>query len=300
MKVLLTGSTGQLGQAIINSKPLGIDLITTTRAQLDLSKAESCRDSILRNKPDWVINAGAYTAVDKAESEEALAMAINGEAPKVLSEALKEINGKILQISTDFVFNGSQNYPYKPNQATEPISVYGRSKEMGELAIKDILKDTNKGFILRTSWVMGPTGKNFARTMIKLHKERECIYVVDDQISCPTSTFTLAEACWRIIKISTNNKNHNKLPPIMHWCDEGIATWYDVAVMVGEVAEEIGLINKQANIIPIKTVDYPTAAKRPSYSLLDCVATRASLDISVLNWRESLHKVLMRMTSQTK
>ena len=118
MKVLLTGSTGQLGQAIINSKPLGIDLITTTRAQLDLSKAESCRDSILRNKPDWVINAGAYTAVDKAESEEALAMAINGEAPKVLSEALKEINGKILQISTDFVFNGSQNFPYKPNTIT--------------------------------------------------------------------------------------------------------------------------------------------------------------------------------------
>ena len=221
MKVLLTGSTGQLGQAIINSKPPGIDLIPTTRSQLDLAKPESCRDSILRNKPDWVINAGAFTAVDKAESEEALAMAINGEAPKVLSEALKEINGKILQISTDFVFNGSQNYPYKPNQATEPISVYGRSKEMGELAINEILKDTKNGFILRTSWVMGPTGNNFARTMINLHKERECIYVVNDQISCPTSTFTLAEACWRIIKISSNNQNHNKLPPIMHWCDEG-------------------------------------------------------------------------------
>ena len=170
--------------------------------------------AVQQHQPDWVLNAGAYTAVDQAESEPDMAMAVNAGAPKAFTDALiNQQEGKLLQISTDFVFNGEQSTPYKPDQDKKPIGVYGKSKAAGEEAILSGFGISNRGFILRTSWVIGPVGKNFARTMLKLHANKEEIGVVADQIGCPTCTHTLAEACWRIITINTKKR----LPTIMHW-----------------------------------------------------------------------------------
>ena len=186
---------------------------------MDLENPDECRRAIEEHKPDWILNAGAYTAVDQAEREPKKAMSINAGAPEAFAEVLQKQGGKILQISTDFVFDGTQSTPYKPDQEKNPIGIYGKSKAEGEDAILSKLNSSDRGFILRTSWVLGPVGKNFALTMLKLHSSKDEIGVVADQIGCPTSTHTLAEACWRII---TDNKN-KKLPSIMHWSDAGAA-----------------------------------------------------------------------------
>ena len=187
MKVLLTGAGGQLGQALIASAPEGIELVATSRQQLDLADPEACRGAVQQHQPDWVLNAGAYTAVDKAESEPELAHAVNAGAPEAFARALDQQGGRLLQISTDFVFNGTQGTPYQPEQARDPLGVYGASKAAGEAAVQSIFGAGGRGLILRTSWVIGPVGKNFALTMLRLHRERDQLGVVADQVGCPTS-----------------------------------------------------------------------------------------------------------------
>ena len=288
MKVLITGTTGQLGTALQTSTPRGVEALYMSRKELDLGDPNECRRVIEMHEPDWLLNAGAYTAVDQAESEPKKAMAINAGAPEAFAEALEKQGGKVLQISTDFVFDGTQSTPYKPDQKKKPIGVYGKSKAEGEDAILSKLNCNERGIILRTSWVLGPVGKNFALTMLKLHSIKDEIRVVADQIGCPTSTHTLAEACWRII---TNNKN-TRLPSIMHWSDAGAASWYDVAIAIGELGQELELIDRCAKVRPITTEEYPTPAKRPNYSLLDCYETRKTLEIEGIHWRQTLRKCL--------
>jgi dTDP-4-dehydrorhamnose reductase len=294
MKVLLTGGAGQLGQALIASRPEGIELMATSRCggegllPLDLADAQACRAAVQQHRPDWVLNGGAYTAVDKAESEPELALAVNGAAPQAFAEALADTGGALLQLSTDFVFNGRQGSPYQPEQIRDPLGVYGASKAAGEAAAEQLLRTTGRGLILRTSWVMGPVGRNFALTMLRLHREREQIGVVADQVGCPTSTLTLARACWRAI----GGTSAADLSGIHHWSDAGAASWYDVAVAIGELGQELGLLARAARVQPIKTADYPTPAQRPSYSLLDCTATRRALDLEPVHWRQALRQVL--------
>jgi dTDP-4-dehydrorhamnose reductase len=165
MKVLLTGAAGQLGQALIASRPPGMELIACGRAELDLADAEACRVAVHQHRPDWVLNAGAYTAVDKAESEPELAQAVNAGAPGAFAEALAETGGRLLQVSTDFVFNGEQGRPYGPEQPVDPLGVYGATKAAGEAAALAL----PGARVLRTSWVYGPVGKNFCLTMLRLH-----------------------------------------------------------------------------------------------------------------------------------
>ena len=212
MKVLLTGAGGQLGQALIASAPAGIELVTTSRQQLDLADPEACRSAVEQHQPDWVLNAGAYTAVDKAESEPELAHAVNAGAPEAFARALDQQGGRLLQISTDFVFNGSQGTPYQPEQARNPLGVYGASKAAGEAAVQTIFGAGGRGLILRTSWVIGPVGKNFALTMLRLHCERDQLGVVADQVGCPTSTLNLAQACWQTLQIADDRD----MPAVMH------------------------------------------------------------------------------------
>ena len=192
MKVLLTGAAGQLGQALIASTPPEVELIACSRAELDLADPAACHAAVRDHQPDWVLNAGAYTAVDKAEREPELAQAVNAGAPAAFAEALADTGGRLLQVSTDFVFNGSQGSPYRPEQSRDPLGVYGSSKAAGEEAVEQLLGSTGRGVILRTSWVMGPVGKNFALTMLRLHRGRQQIGVVEDQVGCPTSTHILA------------------------------------------------------------------------------------------------------------
>ena len=292
MKILLTGTGGQLGQALRESKPDAVELIATTRQELDLSDTEACRLAVQKYQPDWVLNAGAYTAVDRAESEPALAHAINAGAPEAFAEELDRQGGRLLQVSTDFVFDGQQGSPYQVDQPTTPLAVYGQSKAAGEQAIQRIFGRNNpQGVILRTSWVVGPVGRNFALTMLRLHNEREQLGVVADQVGCPSSTLNLAAACWKTILIGSELP----LPPILHWSDAGAASWYDVAVSIGELGHSLGLVDAPAKVNPITTADYPTPASRPNYSLLDCTTTRAALQLDGQHWQEALKQLLLRV-----
>ncbi len=292
MKVLLTGAGGQLGQALLDSRPEAVELISTTRQELDLSDANACRLAVQTYRPDWVLNAGAYTAVDQAESEPELAHAINAEAPEAFAQELDRQGGRLLQVSTDFVFDGQQGAPYQVDQPTKPLGVYGESKAAGEQAIQKVFgHDNPQGIILRTSWVMGPVGRNFALTMLRLHREREQLGVVADQVGCPSSTLNLAPACWKTIMIGA----HTTLPPILHWSDAGAASWYDVAVAIGELGHSLGLVDAPAQVNPITTADYSTPASRPNYSLLDCTSTRAALQLDGQHWQEALKQLLLRV-----
>lgn len=295
MKVLLTGGAGQLGHALRQQVPEGFQLIATGRSggngllALDLADAEACRAAVLELQPDWVLNGGAYTAVDKAESEPEMAMAVNGAAPQAFAETILETGGRLLQVSTDFVFNGRQGSPYQLDQVRDPLGVYGRTKAVGEEAVEKVLAGTGRGVILRTSWVMGPVGKNFALTMLRLHRERgtsgENLGVVADQVGCPTATHTLAAACWRVITDGITEA-------VLHWSDAGAASWYDVAVAVGELGKELKLVEHMATVKPLTTAEYPTPAERPSYSLLDCSQTRRELGLPAIHWRQALRKLL--------
>ncbi len=294
MKVLLTGTNGQLGQALIAKAPKKLQnsylsIIKTTRNDLDLINPINCKRAIQIHQPDWVINSGAYTAVDNAEKDKKSAMQINAEAPKAFAEALKEYGGELLQLSTDFVFDGSQGCPYKPLQKRNPINTYGRTKAFGEEAIENILFESSQGTILRTSWLMGNIGKNFALTMLKLHSENDQINVVSDQIGSPTTTFSLASSCWRILE-----KKHigTQLPKVLHWCDAGVASWFDVAIYIGEIGSQLGLINKQAIVNPITSDKYNTLAKRPSFSVLDTSDTIQALNLKPSYWRTSIFNLL--------
>ena len=288
MKVLLTGRSGQLGQALVASAPDGVELVATSRAELDLADSAACRRIVEEQRPEWVLNAGAYTAVDQAEQEPALAEAVNAEAPAAFAAALQQTGGRLLQLSTDFVFSGSQGHPYGPDQPRHPLGVYGASKARGEEAALQ----HPQARLLRTSWVYGPVGKNFCRTMLRLHAAKadagEPLRVVADQVGCPTSTLTLAKACWRAIGIDANPDGLR----VLHWSDAGVASWYDFAVAIGELALARGLIKKVAPIDPITTPEYPLPAPRPSYSLLDCTATRQALGLPALHWRDALAEVL--------
>jgi len=297
MKVLLTVAAGQLGQALRQQVPEGIELIATSRSgdpatgllPLDLADAAACRAAVLEHRPNWVLNGGAYTAVDRAESEPELALAVNGGAPRAFAGALADTGGRLLQVSTDFVFNGQQGSPYRPEQSRDPLGAYGRTKAAGEEAVEQVLGGSSRGVILRTSWVMGPVGKNFALTMLRLHRERDQIGVVEDQVGCPTSTATLAAACWRAIAVMDTPSG---LPAVLHWSDAGAASWYDVAVAVGELGVELGLLQQPAPVNPLTTAEYPLPAQRPSYSLLECSASRQALDLPALHWRQALRQLL--------
>lgn len=288
MKVLLTGSTGQLGQEILISKPKNIHLIAPTRSELDLSNKESCEKFIIEKKPNWVINCAAFTAVDNAENEIKLSKQINSYGPEALLKGLNKINGNLLHISTDFVFNGEQNFPYLENQITSPINHYGYTKALGEKLILNSAENRNNFIILRTSWVISSKGENFVLKMLKLHSEKDYLHVIFDQIGAPTSAKELAKVCWRILDV----KNDKKLPPILHWSDSGVTSWYDLSEAIGEIALDLGIINKRAKVYPIRTKEYPSPAIRPKFSLLDLQKTSEHLGLTPNHWRKNLKEIL--------
>ena len=283
MKILLTGAAGQLGQALRQQVPAGVELIATSRSggdgllALDLTEAEACRAAIRDHRPDWVLNAGAYTAVDKAESEPELALAVNGGAPRAFAEALLETGGRLLQVSTDFVFNGSQGSPYRPEQARDPLGRLwphqGRRR--------------------------GSSGAGAGRQ----RPGRDFAHQLGDgaggQELCPHHAAAApgAPADRRGGRPGGLPHQHPYLgagisEPVLHWSDAGAASWFDVAVAVGELAQELGLLEQPALVNPLTTADYPLPAQRPSYSLLDCSATRQALDLPALHWRQALRQLL--------
>ena len=299
MKILITGTTGQLGKALVHTKPKEINnksitLITPSRNQLDLSDQKQCKTLIENVNPSWIINSAAYTNVDQAETEIELAKSVNTRSVQLFSESLRKTNGKLLQISTDYVFDGTRNTPYKTFDIKNPINLYGRTKADAERIIEETLFPSNQGKTIRTSWLISPYGKNFVTSMIRLLNDLDELKVVSDQIGSPTSAINLANACWKLIK---KTEEGHDLPNVFHYSDSGTASWYDLAICVCEFAELLGLIQNQATIVPIPSSSYPTAAKRPSYSVLECLSSKRVLELDHIHWRTSLKDIINQIAN---
>jgi dTDP-4-dehydrorhamnose reductase len=281
MKVLITGAGGQLGQALQASAPAGARLVPLGHGDLDIGDATAVSKCIAGEAPDLIVNAAAYTAVDKAENEEAQAYRINAQAPGYLASAARAEGARFVHVSTDFVFDGTSGIPYAPDHPTAPLGVYGASKRAGEQAVTAVDPDA---LILRTAWVYGVTGHNFVRTMLRLMAERDEVRVVSDQIGTPTFAGSLAGAIWAL--------EARRARGIHHWTDSGAASWYDFAVAIQEEALVIGLISRAIPVVPIATSDYPTPAKRPSYSVLDKRGAIALVGAPPPHWRVNLRHML--------
>jgi dTDP-4-dehydrorhamnose reductase len=275
---LVTGVAGQLGRALLATRPDGWNCVPLNRAALDLSDPDGITRIVDFHQPDLVLNAAAYTAVDRAETEPELAHAINAEAPAAFARALAGSARRLVQVSTDFVFDGQSGESYRPADPRNPQSVYGASKAAGEDAAG------SDAIIVRTSWVHAAGGSNFVRTMLRLMRERRELRVVADQIGSPTWATGLAQTLWCLAA--------KDQPGIYHHRDAGVASWYDFAFAIAEEAFAIGLIARVPEIVPIATADYPTPARRPSFSVLDVSATRALLADGHVHWRTNLKSML--------
>ena len=282
MVVLVTGANGQLGQAIqhIANNYLNLNFVFCNSTDLDISNKENCQAVFRKIKPDFCINAAAYTAVDKAESEQDKAELINVIGAKNLAETCKELDTKLIHISTDFVFDGSNNTPYTENQIPSPKGVYGQTKLDGERAIQNVFSNY---YIIRTSWVYSQFGNNFMKTMLRLASERTSLSVVNDQIGTPTNAVDLADCLMTII--SSQHPTPNTQYGIYHFSNEGQCSWYDFAKEIFEI--------NQVNIdlIAIPTSEFPTPAERPKYSVLDKSKIKSTFGITIKNWQESLKSI---------
>jgi dTDP-4-dehydrorhamnose reductase len=278
MRVLITGANGQLGGALQRLAPAWAEINAIDVDDCDLTDVPMLRARLTVEAPDLILNAAAYTAVDKAEGDENLARAINSEAVAAMVEAMAETGGKVVHVSTDYVFDGTASSPYVPDAPRNPQSAYGRTKAEGEdhLRPEDVL--------VRTAWVYEAGGANFVRTMIRLMKERDELGVVSDQVGAPTWATGLARTIWGLVEKQASGTFHHS--------DAGVASWYDFGVAIGEEALQRGLIAKLPLIRPITTADYPTPANRPAFSLLDCRATREALDEEPVHWRTNLRLML--------
>ena len=272
---------GQIGTAVMKAAPSSHEVIVRTHAQLDIVDARAVGQALAETKADWVVNAAAYTAVDRAEDEPAAARTVNDTAVAALTQATAREKGRLLHLSTDFVFDGKAGRPYRPTDATNPLSVYGATKRAGE---QHVLEGGN-GIVVRTSWVYASVGKNFVLTMLKLMKERDQLNVVCDQIGTPTWAMSAAAAVWALIELGPEGG-------IYHWADLGVASWYDFAVAIQEEARARGLLTRAAGIVPIPSAAYAARATRPSFSVLDTSSTRALLRVPTMHWRESLRRML--------
>ena len=244
-----------------------------------------------------MINCAAYTNVDRAENDKEKAIRINGFS-EYISEALLETGGKLIHISTDYVFDSNSKIPYKTLEKTNPLNVYGYSKVIGENHVVDILGNINRGFIIRASWLISPFGNNFVLKILKLLDSQNEIKVVNDQFSCPTSCKSLSELCWKFILFySQNTKFIDDDQSIYHFCDDGITNWYEFSQTIRNYALEFGLIKNPAIIKPISSVQYNAIAKRPKYTLLDCTETIDKFELETIDWRLNLRYLLNSWSS---
>lgn len=278
IKALVTGGNGQLAQSlkdVVNHQD-ELDVDFQDLPDLDITNKQQLESYFSNNELDYCINCAAYTAVDLAEEQSELAYAVNAEGPKNIAMLCLKYNIKLIHISTDFVFDGQQRTPYSETDAPNPLSVYGASKLQGERNVQDVMENY---FIVRTSWLYSEYGKNFMKTMLKLSETRDQISVVSDQIGSPTYAGDLAEGLIKIVLSSSISYG------IYHYSNGGIVSWYDFAV---EIFKQFG---KTIEVKPIKTKDYPTAAKRPEYSVLNTQKIEKEFETQNLNWRLSLTNI---------
>lgn len=285
MKVMTVGKQGQLGTTLMQTVPSSVSSIFLDLPAFDVTDPEAVADVIEREKPEVIINASAYTAVDKSEEEADLAYRVNATGPKNLAGAAKKRGCRLIHVSTDYVFDGKAYTPYAPDHPCRPLGVYGKSKREGEIHVEKILDDF---LTIRTAWLYSAIGNNFVLTMLRLMREREEIKVVADQVGSPTWAFTLAKAIWAAAE-------NRPLSGYYHWSDAGVASWYDFAVAIQEEALGLGLLDKKVPVRPITTAEFPTKTTRPPYSVLGCRESWSDFGVGPLHWRVALRRMLAGM-----
>lgn len=285
MIALVLGSSGQLGSALCASKPEDVELIALSRPEFDLANPEAVEALIARTSAELIINAAAYTAVDKAEKEEELAFRANGAGVGAIAAAAQRRGARLVHVSTDYVFDGTKGVPYLPADPTSPLGVYGRSKLEGEKAAAAACRDC---LIVRTAWVYGARGgPNFVKTMLRLMSSQPQVRVVADQVGTPTHAASLAQALWALARTSRQG--------LLHYTDSGVASWYDFACAIQEEAIDLGLLKEAVPVLPISTAEYPLPAPRPPISILDKSETWALLGTPAAHWRTNLRIMLEQL-----
>ena len=284
MKVLVTGSGGQLGRALARQRPTPVPLILLTRAQLDVGDEAAVRAAIAEHAPTVVINVAAYTQVDAAEGAPDEAERINATACRYLARACAHAGSRLVHLSTDYVFDGMANVPYVPGAPTAPCGVYGATKWRGEQEVLASLG--TQALIVRTSWLYAHDGRNFVTRMLQLMAERPELGIVVDQVGAPTAVDDLAAALWTLVERGTTG--------LHHWCNSGVASWYDFAVAIAEEARALGLLAATPTLRPILSREYPTPARRPHYSVLDKRSAEAATGVPAAHWRDGLRRTLAR------
>lgn len=284
--VLLFGARGQLGIEVQRSVPDDVTLVALDRSAGDITDPALVAGLFATHAPTFAINAAAYTAVDRAESEPDAAAAANAQGPALLAASCAAHGVRLLHVSTDFVFDGTRASPYPPDAVTRPLGVYGLTKRDGE---QRVLASGADALILRTGWVYAAHGGNFVNTMLRLMAERPALTVVEDQIGTPTWAAGLAQVVWALLR-------HPGCFGIYHWSDAGACSWYDFALAIREEAQALGLLAADcATVAPIPASGYPTPARRPAYSVLDKSRTREALGSDGDHWRVQLRRMLVEV-----
>lgn len=287
MKVLITGSNGQLGSEIkeLVSEFENLECIFKDLPELDICDIDMLTTIIIDQHINAVINCAAYTSVDQSEENPEIAEQVNVKGVLNLVNALEKINGKLIHISTDYVFDGNHSQPYKESDSVSPIGVYGETKRAGELAV---LNSSIDAIVIRTSWLYSYYGNNFVKTMLRLGNEKESINVVFDQIGTPTYAKDLAKTCLNILS-NAGSTNISKKGSLYHFSNEGVSSWYDFATAIMEIS------NIDCKVVPIETKDYPTQAIRPLYSVLDKYKIKSDFKVTIHHWRDSLTNCIRKI-----
>lgn len=286
MKALIAGSGGQLGRALQATSPAGATVIAPAEAEFDILADGATARWLAETGATVLMNAAAYTAVDKAEGDLDRARAINATAPGAMAAAAHAAGARFTHVSTDFVFAGDASRPYRPDDAPAPLGAYGLTKLEGERAV---LAAHPRALIVRTAWVYAAEGANFVHTMLRLMRERPEVRVVADQVGTPTHAASLARAIWALEAAGATGT--------YHWTDAGVCSWYDFAVAIQEEALAAGLLERAVPVIPIRTEDYPTPARRPSWSVLDKTGTYAATGLTPVHWRDELRAACREIAS---
>lgn len=294
MRLMLTGADGQVGRELRRSlAPLG-EVTALDRSQCDLSRPDRLPDIVRGAKPDVIVNAAAYTAVDKAEQEEALATVINGAAVGVLAEEARKAGSLIVHYSTDYAFDGEKQTPYREDDRPHPINAYGRSKSAGETAVRQADCDY---LVLRSSWIYSARGRNFVQTILRQSKERGELRIVDDQIGAPTWARDIAEATAQIVRAACDERGRNSFASgSFNLTAAGATSWYGFAGAILDEAMRAGLLQRAPPLVPIASSDYPTPAARPKNSRLACERVKARFGIALPDWRQSLARCIGEMS----
>jgi dTDP-4-dehydrorhamnose reductase len=278
--IWVIGKDGMLGSELARQLDLVSAEWTGTDREVSITSLAQLRETSTRRHPMWIVNCAAYTAVDRAEEEVGAAYSLNSDGPGNIGRIASEAGAQFIQISTDYVFDGTATAPYREDTPVRPLGVYGASKAKGEVAALKQCADT---YIIRTAWLYGRTGSNFVRTLLRLMTERDLVRVVNDQHGTPTNAGDLARV---IIEITGKDLRR---PGIYHYSNEGQTTWYEFALAIREEAMEAGILRKTCEIVPISTAEYPTKTRRPQYSVLSKSKIADAFGLRIPQWRESLH-----------